>query len=471
MLSYRHAMRFAGLAACLPVGFLVLGGCSVGPNYVRPVMVTPDAYTENGAWKPATPKDDLPKDNWWKIYKDPVLDRLASQCKAASPTLQAALARFEQARALVRVGRSALYPSVDVDASAVRGRSINRRANGSRTGSTFSLPFDLSYELDLWGRIRRANEDARAQAEASAADYQNALLGLQADVVRSYFSLRSMEAEHLLLVRTLESRRQSLQIVKRRFDLGASGDLEVSLADAELATAEDDLLENEQERTALRLSLAVLCGEQPEQFHIEVDASPLPEAPMIPLALPSELIERRPDVAAAERRLAAANARVGVARAAFFPSIALTGAAGYASDELNSLLRWDSRIWSFGPLLNLPVFQGGRLNADLVRAQAAYAESLADYRQSVLVAFRDVETGLSDLRRLSDRRAVLERAVTSSRRAADLVGVRYRTGQVGYLDVTEAERTAITNERLAVTVRGEQLIASVLLIKALGGGW
>lgn len=471
MLASNHAMRFAGFAAYLPLGLVVLTGCTVGPNYERPVTATPDAFVESGPWKVAAPKDHLPKDNWWKIYQDPVLDRLASQATAASPTLQAAMARLDQARAVARIERSALFPSVEVDASAQRGRSTNRRANGSRTGNTFSLPIDLSYELDLWGRVRRVNESARAQAEASVADYQNVLLGVQADVARSYFSLRSLEAEHALLVRTLDSRKQSLQIVKRRFELGASGDFEVSLAETELATAENDLLENEQERTALRLSLAVLCGVQPELFQIDVDASLLPDAPAIPLALPSELLERRPDVAAAERRLAATNALVGVARAAFFPSIGLTGSAGYASDDLNSLLRWDSRAWSFGPSLSLPIFQGGRLQAGHERAQAVYAEALADYRQSVLVAFRDVEIGLSDLRRLAERRAVLDRAVASSRRAADLVGVRYRSGQIGYLDVTAAERTAIANERLAVRAREEQLVASVLLIKALGGGW
>lgn len=448
-----------------------LSGCAVGPNYQRPAADAPAAFVEPGPWKDAAPGDHLPKGNWWSIYRDPVLDGLARQATAASPTVQAAIARRDQAYALARIDRAGFFPQAAVNARAERERVGPTDRAAASTGTTFTLPLDLAYEVDLWGRVRRSYESARAGAQASEADYQNVLLGVQADVASAYFSLRALDVERALVARNLESRRRSLEIVRRRFDLGASAELDVSLAQTELATSESDLLAIDQERTALRYLLAVLCGQAPETFALEENAAPLGPAPAIPVGLPSQLLERRPDVAAAERTLAATHAQIGVARAAFFPAISLTGSGGYRSDELDSLLRWDNRQWSFGPSISLPIFEGGRNRANYQRAQAAYEETLAGYRQSILVAFSEVETSLSDLRRLADRGVVLERAVASSRRAADLVGIRYREGQVGYLDVTAAERTAIANERLAAQIRGRQLVSSVQLVKALGGGY
>ncbi len=461
-------MRIAPLAL-FPAfaGSLVFSGCVVGPDYQKPATPAPAAFVETGPWKTAAPRDHLPKGTWWTIYHDSTLDRLATQATAASPTLAAALARRDQARAVARLGRADQLPRLDVNASAERGRS----ASTGTTSNTFSLPLDLRWELDLWGRVRRSVESARAAAAASEADYQQVLLSVQADVARAYFSLRALDVERALIARTLDSRRRSLEIVQRRFKLGASGELDVSLAATELATAESDLLGIQQDRTALHYALAVLCGQLPESFTLAADAAPLTPAPAIPTGLPSDLLERRPDVAAAERTLAATHARIGVAQAAFFPSISLTGSAGYRSDELGSLLEWSNRQWSLGPSVSLPIFNAGANRANRERAEAVYAEAIADYRRQVLVAFSEVETTLSDLRLLAERAAVLERAVASSRRAADLVVIRYRAGQINYLDVTAAERTAIANERLAAQIRGQHLIASVLLIKALGGGW
>ncbi|WP_043582503.1 efflux transporter outer membrane subunit, partial [Geminisphaera colitermitum] len=341
--------------------------------------------------------------------------------------------------------------------------------------NTFTLPLDLNYEIDLWGRARRISESALALADAGDAAYHNILLGVQADVARTWFSLRALDAERDLVARNVQSRRRSLEIVSRRYALGATGRLDTSLAETELATAESSLVEIDQNRAALRHALAVLCGQLPETFDLPPPspllAPPLPPPPAIPLGLPSELLERRPDIATAERTLASASAQIGVAKAAFFPAITLFGSAGYASNTTGTLLDWSSREWSIGPGITLPLFQGGRNTANYRRAQAAYDEALANYRQNVLTAFQEVETTLSDLRRLAERSAILDRAVVSSRRAADLVLERYRAGQIGYLDVTDSERTAIANERLAVQVRGRQLISSVLLIKALGGGW
>jgi outer membrane protein, multidrug efflux system len=466
-------MRTASFAHLLSTSVLLaLAGCMVGPNYQKPTIAAPTAYIETGPWKESAPRYHLPKGNWWTIYQDPGLDRLEQQATTASPTIAGALARRDQARALARLDRAGLFPQVSVNASAERGRTPSQRATvPTETANTFILPLDLGYELDLWGRVRRSVESARTRAEASEADYHGVLLSVQADVARAYFSLRSLDLERALVVRNRESRQRSLDIVTRRLELGASAELDVSLAQTELATSESDLIAIDQERSSLRYALAVLCGQMPNAFSVAENATPLGAAPAIPTGLPSELLERRPDVASAERTLAAANAEIGVAKSAFFPSIGLTGSAGYRSSELDSLFKWENRQWFFGPSLSLPIFEGGRNRANYARTLALHDEALAAYRQRLLVAFSEVETALSDVRRLADRSSVLDRAVASSRRAADLVLVRYRSGQIGYLDVTAAERTAITNERLAVQVRGQHLISSVLLVKALGGGW
>lgn len=465
-------MRTAPLSVflCLPAS-LLLSGCLVGPDYRRPVVETPAAFTEPGPWKESAPRDHLPKGNWWTIYRDPVLDRLVTQATAANQTIAGAVARRDQARALARMDRADLFPQVSVNASAERGRTPPSPRSSAETSNTFILPLDFSYELDLWGRARRANESARARAEASEADYHNVLLGVQTDVARAYFTLRSLDLERSLVARNRESRQRALEIVNRRQELGASAELDVNLAQTELATSESDLIAIDQDRSGLRYALAVLCGQMPETFALEENTAPLGPAPAIPVGLPSELLERRPDVASAERTLAATNAQIGVAKAAFFPAIGLTGTAGYRSSELDSLLKWDSRQWAFGPSLSLPVFEGGHNRANYERTRALYEEAFAAYRQSLLVAFSEVETTLSDVRRFAERSFVVDRAVASSRRAADLVMIRYRGGQIGFLDVTAAERTAIANERLAVQIRGQHLISSVLLVKALGGGW
>lgn len=434
----------------------LLAGCALGPDYQRPATATPAAYAESGPWKTAAPRDHLPRDAWWTVYDDPELDRLQNEAAAASPTLAAALARRDQARALARFDRSGLFPAAAINASAERGRTPPNARTGAaaHTGDTFRLPLDLAYELDLWGRVRRTVEAADARAGAAEADYHNALLGVQADVALLYFTLRTLDAQHALLGRTVETRRESLAIVTRRLELGAGAELDVHLARTELAAAEGDRLAIEQDRAARRHALAVLVGRLPESFSLAENTAPLHDAPAIPLALPSELLERRPDVAAAERTLAAAHAGIGAAKAAFFPSITLFASAGYESSALDTLTRWDQRQWAFGPGLTLPLFQGGRLTAGHRRAQAVHAEALARYRQTVLDAFREVETALSDLRLLAARDAAQTDARDSSRHAADLIRQRYESGRLGYLDVTDAERTALLNERLLVQLRG-----------------
>ncbi len=467
----------AGAGAATALG-LLLGGCAVGPDYRRPPAETPAGFSEAGLepgapWRVAVPKDHLPKGAWWTIYGDPVLDRLAQQATGASPTIQAAVARRDQARATARIDGADAFPALAVDASATRSRTAANRRTGAAgsVGNSFVLPVDASYELDLWGRVRRTRESAAARAEAADADYHAVLLGVQADAVRAYVSLRALDVERDLVQRTAASRQRSLDIVRKQVALGAVGPLDASLAETDLATAQGDLVAIDQNRAALRHGLAVLCGTLPESFTLAADPSPLAAPPAIPIGLPSELLERRPDVATDERLLASASAQIGIAEAAFFPSVTLFGSVGYSSSSAGSLLDWSSRIWSIGPGVTLPLFQGGRLTANRDRAEAAYAEAVANYRQAVLTAFQEVESALSDVARLRERAEFTAQAVRSSRRAADLTGQRYRAGQVGYLDVIAAERIAIANERLQVQLQGQQLVATVVLIKALGGGW
>lgn len=466
----RAASHLVVLSAAALVG---LSGCAVGPDYRQPVTVTPAAFGEPGPWRVAAPRDHLPRDAWWTIFGDPELDRLQADTAAANPTLAAAVARRDQARALTRAGRAGFYPTAALNASAERGRTApnDRTGADAYVGNSFQLPLDLAYELDLWGRVRRTAEAAEARAAAAEADYHNVLLSLQADVAHLYFTLRALDAEHELLARAVVTRHDSLDIARRRLELGAGAELDVQLARAELASARGDLLAVEQGRAASRHALAVLTGRLPVDFTLASSAGPLPVAPVIPLALPAELLERRPDIAAAERSLAAANAGIGVARAAFFPSITLAASAGYESSAVDSLTRWDNRQWSFGPGISLPLFQGGRNTANQRRAEAVHAEALATYRQTVLNAFREVETALSDVRLLAARDAAQAEASAASREAAELVRRRYESGRLGYLDVADAERTALLNERRLVQLRGQNLLAGVALVRALGGGW
>ena len=461
----------------LPLGALAfLAGCAVGPDYRRPSVATPPAFLEAGPWKLAVPKDTMPKEGWWKLFGDPALDRLEAQAAAGSLTVQAALARFDEAAAVARVSRAGLLPDLAVKGAAERERFSGHRQTspgGNRAPyvtDSIDLPLDLRYELDVFGRVRRGYEGASDLAQAQWADTQNVLLGLQAEVAQDYFSLGTLRAQHDLLARTVDLRRQTLALVRQRRAGGASDDLDVYQAEAELASVESQVLAVEQAATLLRHALAVLTGSLPEDFTLAAPAL-ASEPPAVPAGLPSELLERRPDVAEAERRLASANAGIGFAKAAFFPSVGLTGAAGFNSNSFDSLLHANSREWSIGPFLTVPVFAGGENLADYQRAKAAYAEELALYRQQVLVAFRDVDDGLAGLRYLAAQGEALGRAATASRQAADLSVVRYQQGVADYFEVIDAERTALDNELQATQLQGQRFVASILLVKALGGGW
>jgi len=455
------------------------GPLTVGPDYQAPSNTFPAHYKSlvAGQWQEGQPLDGVPKGNWWELFADPQLNGLENQAIQGSDDLKAALARLEESRANARVSRADLLPTANFEPSFSRQRySPNQNPPfGNITANSFSVPLDLSYEVDLWGAVRRGFESARADAQASLADYYNVLLSLQANVAQDYFSLRSLDAEIATVTSTVALRHEQVQLVRSRYEGGIGNELDVAQAETELATTEADAAALAQQRDQMENALAILVGENPADFHLAAipgsNTNWHPQPPAIPAGLPADLLQRRPDVAQAERQLASANAKIGVAKAAFFPVLTLTGSGGYLSGDVNSLFDWSSRTWTFGPSLSLPIFAGGRNKANLQHARAAFAESVALYRQRVLVAFGDVENSLSDIHHLADQAAAQERAVDNARRAADLATDRYRSGIVAYLTVVDAEREALDNERSNAQLAGQRLIAAVQLVKALGGGW
>ena len=426
----------AGLLAALG-----LGACAVGPDYKAPAPQAPASFTELGPWKPAAPKDALPKGEWWKAFGDPGLNALEAQALAASPTLKAALARFDQALAAARISRSALLPSVSANGSLNREHySGNRQAEFPATrfayvSNSFDLPLDLTYEVDIFGRARRSLESATAAAQAQGAVYQNVMLTLEAGVAENYFLLRSLYTQRDYLRQNVVLLTDALDLVQKLRAGGANSDLDLYEAQAQLATVQSTALQTDQRIANGLHALAVLVGSQPETFSLEpagLDLAP----PAIPVGLPSELLERRPDVAAAERTLAAANAQIGVAKAAFFPSVSLTAFAGVNSNDLNTLLRGSSKEWAVAPAFSLPVFKAGALKAAYDQARDLYEQALESYHAQVLTAFQEVEDGLSDARYLGGEEEALQRAVDASQGA---IWTSLADAYVGKAQATPAE--------------------------------
>jgi len=454
----------------------VAGPFTVGPDYKQPTNSVPENYkaVELGAWKEGRPLDHVPKGNWWEIFSDAGLNELESQAVNANQEIKAAVARVDQARATARVARSELLPRLGFDPNFTRQRySPNQQPSfGGVTANRFSTPLDLSYEIDLWGRVRRGFQSARADAQASLANFYNVLLTLQADVAQNYFAIRALDAEVATVAGTVDLRKEQVRLVRSRFEGGIGNELDIARAETELATTEAEAASLARRRAELENAIAILVGSNPASFRLATGTNSWnPQPPSVPAGLPADLLERRPDVAEAERQLASASARIGVAKTAFFPVLALTGSGGYVSGDLDSLFKWDSRTWSIGPSLSLPIFAGGRNRANYKRSQAAFEEAVARYRQQVLVAFGEVENSLSGTRYLIDQAAAQQRAVENGRRAADLATERYRSGIVSYIEVVDASRDALSAERANAQLAGQRLIASVQLIKALGGGW
>jgi len=399
------------------------------------------------------------------VFADPELTTLIERAVAQNQDLAAAAARVDQARALAGAARADFFPQLAVDATAARQRNLD---NGYHASDYARLPGVATWELDLWGRIRKVTTADRAEAGAAQAAYEAARVSLSAEVAQTHYTLRATELERATVERSVTTRRDARRIIADRAEIGTSSPLDLARADTELATAEAEFAAVSQRAATLRHGLAVLLGE--DNF-VAVATAQLPAPPEVPAELPADLLQRRPDVFAAQLSLDAASARIGVARAAFFPTIALTGSAGWESSDFSDLLSGDTRVWSFGPKLYLPLFQGGRNRANLKRSEAAFAEQSARYRQSVLVAFRDVRDALAAVRFTTEQASATERAAAAARRAADLSRIRYDAGAVSYLEVVESERSALDAERALARLRGQRLVAAASLIRALGGGW
>jgi multidrug efflux pump len=472
----------AAIVLLLTAGSVTAGPLTIGPDYKHPTNSTPNAYkaADLGEWKEGRPLDNVPKGKWWGIFADGTLNDLEARAAGANQDLKAAVARVDQSRAAARITRSEFFPALNFDPSFTRQRySPNQEPSfGALTTSSLSVPLDLSYEIDLWGRVRRSFEAARADAAGTFAAYCNVLLTLQADVAQDYFLLRALDSEINLVTSTIELRREQVHLVRSRFEGGIGNELDIARAETELATTEAEAASLAKRRAELENALAILVGANPSSFRLaalrpegDKRASWSPAPPLVPAGLPGDLLERRPDVAEAERQLASANARIGVAKAAFFPVVRLTGSGGYLSGDIDSLFKWDSRVWSIGPSVSLPIFAGGRNRAEYRRSQAAYQEAIAKYRQSILIAFGDVENSLAGIHHLANQAAAQDRAVANARRAAELATDRYRSGIVSYLEVVDASREALQAERGSAQLTGQRLALSVQLIKSLGGGW
>lgn len=455
-----------------------LAGCSVGPDYSRPSAPVPPAYSgDTNEWKVAEPSAHLPRGNWWEIFGDTNLDRLESQAADANQDLKASMAIFEQARAFVDVSRAGFYPNISASPEFTRLRNSHSiLPNGDTplgtpaTYNVFSVPLDASYEVDVWGRVRRTVESARANAQASRDDVETVRLSIQAEVASDYFTLHALDAEVSLLRSSVEVFKKSLDLTRNRRTGGIATDLDVAQAETVLKTTEAQLPVTILERIQVEHALATLIGEPASIFHEEQRTLDL-QPPILPGGIPSELLERRPDIAAAERRMASANANIGVAKAAFYPKITLNGAGGFESVSAGSLFSWPSRVWSLGPTVTFPLFTGGQLSAQLREAKAAYDQVVAQYRQTVLSAFGEVEDNLAAQQLLLSENDAQEAALQAAQRTLNIANNRYAAGLVTYLEVATAQNSALDLERTEVRLRGDQLVTTVALIKSLGGGW
>ncbi len=441
-----------------------------------PLAFSETASTTNtGAWKPAEPAAHLPREAWWNLFNDPELNRLQSLAATNNQALAETFARFRQARALLDVSRSDLYPHLGVNPSANRQRTsanaFERNAvPASFTYNTFTLPLDAAWELDLWGRVRRQVEGAQARLNAAADDVESARLAVLAEIATDYFTLRSLDAEHALLEQTITAYRRSLELTRNRRQGGIATDLDVAQAQTQLKSAEAERPAIELKRAKLRHALALLCGQPATGFTVAPAKELTTAAPSVPLTVPSELLERRPDISAAERRMAAANADIGVAKTAFYPRVTLMGTAGLQSASLSSLFDWPSRLWAIGPSVAVPIFPLNRLRGQQAAIVAGYDATVAAYRQAVLTAFQEVEDQLAAQRQLAAQIESTQAALTAARRTLEIANNRYQAGLVTYLEVATAQNAALALERGLVRLRAEVQVASVALIKATGGG-
>lgn len=460
------ATRAATRAGLLAAAVLALAGCMAGPDYVRPTAPAPTVFKEAQGWKVAQPRDAAPRGNWWEVFGDADLDALEAGVDVSNQTILAAAAAVRQAQAALQAARAGLFPGVS--ASAAAGRS--GRSAGAGASNAYNAAIDLSWEVDLWGKVRRSVEASDATAQASAADLAAATLSARALLAQTYLSLRVQDAQIQLLRDTVAAYQKSLLLTTNQYASGTVARGDVAQAEAQLKSTQAQLLDAAIARAQLEHAVAVLAGRAPSELTI----APRPFAavfPAIPVAVPSELLERRPDIAAAERSAASANAQIGVAQAAFYPSLSLSAAGGLQSSALGDLVSLPSRYWALGAGLAQTVFDAGLRSAQKAQAVAAYDAAVANYRSTVLNAFQDVEDNLVALSILEQEAAVQDEAVAAARQSVAIVTNQYRAGIANYIAVVVLQAGALSNERTALGILGRRLTASVGLIKALGGGW
>jgi len=451
-----------------------LAGCMVGPKYHQPVPPVPAHFKEGGTPDSGTP--DIAYSDWWRVFNDPELSRLETEADAANQDIRLAVARVDQAEAGARIARSFLFPTISLGASASRTREAQNRPNNGNTGgkaatfNDFQLPAFLSYEVDAWGRVRHSLEAANATEQATAADLRFVRLAVEANVAMDYYSLREIDTEREVLDATVQDMQKAVDLTTNRFRAGVSSELEVKQAETLLNQTKAQAQALDVQRSQLEHAIAVLEGKAASDFSLPrspFDGLP----PTIPSGLPAELLARRPDIAEVERFVAAANAEIGVAKTAALPHISLTGVAGFESTSMTSLFSWQNGIASLGASVITPLFTGGRTKAGVDQAWAVYHQSLARYQKTVLTAYQEVEDQLAALRILSGEAQSTADAVTTAQQAETIALNRYRSGLVSYLDVVYAQTALLANQRTATQIGGQRMVATVVLIKALGGGW
>ena len=463
------------LIISLPIALTLLAGCASAPPYQRPAIALPaqfkqatTAAQDAGIWRPVQPQDAPAPEAWWRLYADPDLDRLQQQAASANPGIAQAVARLRAAQAAVAGSRAGLLPSLGASGTATRARSAT--GSGGGTNNSYSLGLNASWELDLWGRLSGAVDASQAQAQASSADLAAAHLSLQASLAQAYFALRTAEAQQRLLQESLAAYEQSWQLTRNRERAGVASSADVAQAEAQYKSTQAQLIEAGTSRAQLEHALAALLGLAPAAFDLPATGL-LPAPPLVPAELPAKLLRRRPDIAAAERRVAAANADLGVARTAYFPALTLSGAAGYRGARLSDLVSAPQLFWSLGPALAATLFDGGARDASVESARAALDLATAGYRQSVLTALQEVEDNLAAATSLAQQQQVQTEAVAAAQRALDVVSNQYRAGTVAYLNVLSAQTTGLAARRSLIDVQGRRLVAVNTLLKNVAGRW
>ena len=471
-LATARGSRLLSLSLCVAL----LSACAVGPDYQRPQTAEIFQFKEAEGWRQANPSDSLARGAWWELYGDQQLNALIEKLNSANQTVAQSEAQFRQAQALVRSARGAFYPSVDLSLGKNRSSQGTGSSSSSLSSSssgirdTYTAQLGVSWEADVWGKLRRGLEADEANAQASFADLAAMRLSQQSELVQNYLQLRVIDQQKRLLEATVAAYERSLKMTQNQYRAGVSGRDAVAQAQTQLKSTQADLVDLIWQRAQFENAIAVLTGEAPANFSI-AESESIPKLPQVPLSLPSQLLERRPDIASAERSVIAANANVGVAKAAYYPDLTLSLSGGYSSSTSKNLISLPNRFWSVGPQLSLPLFDGGIRSAEVDRSEAAYDETVARYRQTVLDGFREVENYLVQLKVYEDEAAVRQEALDAARDSLRLTENQYKAGLIAYIDVVVVQATALSNERSVLNILQNRLIASVQLIAALGGGW